>query len=165
MIEEAITPYTRLAAQLGGTARSAGGCCILGVRCCWAFGSTSRCVYPCMQWVCPNRKSASVMFWQKISQVYFPDTLDFVWGDLRTQYIINYILEYFLGQIQQHSCTVHKRLCYPKYADYSVLLWFWLYTKCQPMSSENKFILMQLITQHWKKRDRLMLPLHKFFIF
>lgn len=33
--------------------------------------------------------------------------------------------------------------------------------KCQPMSSENKFILMQLITQHWKKKDRLMLSFHK----
>lgn len=31
------------------------------------------------------------------------------------------------------------------------------------MSSENKFILMQLITQYWKKKNRLMLLLHKFF--
>lgn len=37
--------------------------------------------------------------------------------------------------------------------------------KCQPMNSENKFILMEPVTQHWKKKDRLMLPLHKFFIF
>lgn len=31
------------------------------------------------------------------------------------------------------------------------------------MSSENKFISMQLITQHWKKKNGLMLLLHKFF--
>lgn len=31
------------------------------------------------------------------------------------------------------------------------------------MSSENKFILMQLITQHWKTKNRLTLLLHKFF--
>lgn len=31
------------------------------------------------------------------------------------------------------------------------------------MSSENKFILMQLITQYWKENNRLTLLLHEFF--
>lgn len=85
----------------------------------------------------------------------------FVRGAVCPQYI-NYILENFLGQIIQHSCAIHKCVCYLKYANYSVHLWFWFYMKCQSMSSENKFILMQLIT-HWKKKNRLMLLLHKFF--
>jgi len=33
------------------------------------------------------------------------------------------------------------------------------------MSSENKFILMQLIVQHWKKKKKLMLPFHKLLFF
>lgn len=55
MIAEAITPYTRSAVQPGGTL-NASGHCILGVRCCWVFGTSFRCVCPYMQWVCPYRR-------------------------------------------------------------------------------------------------------------
>lgn len=65
----------------------------------------------------------SIMLWQTTSQVCFLEQTD-VWEALWSQFIINYILETFLGQIKQHSCAVHKCVCYLKYADYSVHLWF-----------------------------------------
>lgn len=97
-------------------------CChlksLLTVNCCWAFSAT----FP---HVCPSIQNATALCLGKIPLRYVTRkavTVLVVWT-LWPQYTINYILETFLGQIKQHSCTLHKRLWYLKHVSYSIHLW------------------------------------------